>query len=350
IGSTDQPYWKKAPGNTNLEYFTSECPIDMFPCPNSGGFYDIIGNVWQHTLTPQHPFEGFAVHKWYEDFTVPCFGPHHSMLKGGSWISTGNEAIALSRYQFRRHFFQHAGIRYIDDTNDTVVNDDKSPVGRNLSYLQTLADTTLYTNLEADMSAHSNFWDEKYLGVPNLMMVRMFNFSHLICWLLLFIKLYCYNETYNNNSKKCIHTARLFGVDSSPRRRQFAICIVFVYGCNTKDTFDIVVAFFFFYVNAIVTKKFRVTVNELGYKNILNKVVLVQNDVQNMDPEHKDFDLIVATNLLDRLNDPLLFLSSIHQRINKGGTFVLLSSYSWNPNVTPKSKWIGGKHNERGEV
>ena len=106
-GDIDQPHWKMAPGNINLEYYASECPVDMFEFGQTG-FYDVIGNVWQHTLTPQHPFDGFEVHAIYDDFTVPCFGPHHNIIKGGSWISTGNEAIALSRYQFRRHFFQHA--------------------------------------------------------------------------------------------------------------------------------------------------------------------------------------------------------------------------------------------------
>jgi hypothetical protein len=32
---------------------------------------------------------------------------------GGSWISTGNEATFHGRYAFRRHFFQHAGFRFV---------------------------------------------------------------------------------------------------------------------------------------------------------------------------------------------------------------------------------------------
>jgi hypothetical protein len=37
-----------------------------------------------------------------------------------SWISTGNEAIKHSRYAFRRHFFQHAGFRYIEAASDKI--------------------------------------------------------------------------------------------------------------------------------------------------------------------------------------------------------------------------------------
>ncbi len=43
------------------------------------------------------------------------------MIKGGSWISTGNEALKSSRYAFRRHFFQHAGFRYVISSHQEVV-------------------------------------------------------------------------------------------------------------------------------------------------------------------------------------------------------------------------------------
>ena len=49
----------------------------------------------------------------YDDFSTPTFDGKHNLIKGGSWISTGNEATIHSRYAFRRHFYQHAGFRYI---------------------------------------------------------------------------------------------------------------------------------------------------------------------------------------------------------------------------------------------
>ena len=78
-----------------------------------GDFYDVIGNVWQWTETPITGFEGFKVHSYYDDFSTPTFDGLHNLIKGGSWITTGNEAIKDSRYAFRRHFYQHAGFRYI---------------------------------------------------------------------------------------------------------------------------------------------------------------------------------------------------------------------------------------------
>ena len=106
----DQPFWETAPGNINLEHWASSCPVTRFRC---GEFCDIVGNVWQWTETPIMGFDGFEIHPCYDDFSTPTFDTQHNLIKGGSWISTGNEATRDSRYAFRRHFFQHAGLRYV---------------------------------------------------------------------------------------------------------------------------------------------------------------------------------------------------------------------------------------------
>lgn len=71
-----------------------------------------------------YPFTGFEVHPIYDDFTMPTFDDKHNMIKGGSWISTGNLRIPQSRYAFRRHFFQHAGFRLVEPS-DQEANLDK---------------------------------------------------------------------------------------------------------------------------------------------------------------------------------------------------------------------------------
>lgn len=101
---------QQANANIHLDYAASSCPVNQF-C--HGDLYDVIGNVWQWTETAIYPFEGFKVHPLYDDFTMPTFDGRHNLFKGGSWISCGNESRHASRYAFRRHFFQHAGFRYI---------------------------------------------------------------------------------------------------------------------------------------------------------------------------------------------------------------------------------------------
>jgi len=109
--SSDQTEWEyQSVGNINMEYWMSPNPVNMF---KSGDFYDVVGNVWQHTITPVYPFKKFEIHPVYEDFSTPTFDERHDMIKGGSFISTGNEALYHARYAFRRHFYQFAGFRYI---------------------------------------------------------------------------------------------------------------------------------------------------------------------------------------------------------------------------------------------
>ncbi|KAK7200022.1 5-histidylcysteine sulfoxide synthase [Novymonas esmeraldas] len=108
----DQPDWgEKAPGNLNLERYQSSCPVNQF---QHGDLYDVIGNVWQHCETSVYPYPGFQVQPFYDDFSVPTFDGRHACMKGGAWVSTGNEATRDARYAFRRHFFQYIGLRYVE--------------------------------------------------------------------------------------------------------------------------------------------------------------------------------------------------------------------------------------------
>lgn len=98
-----------------MEYWFSPNPVNYF---KTGDFYDIVGNVWQHSSTPIYPFGDFDIHPIYEDFTTPTFDGRHFMIKGGSFVSCGNEAIKYSRFAFRRHFYQFAGFRYVQSENN----------------------------------------------------------------------------------------------------------------------------------------------------------------------------------------------------------------------------------------
>ena len=115
-GLSDEPFWKDiAPANINLEHHCSPTAVDEFA---HGDFYDVIGNVWQWSATTIDGFKGFEIHPLYDDFSVPTFDRRHNLIKGGSFISTGNEALLSARYAFRRHFFQHAGFRYVEVSDD----------------------------------------------------------------------------------------------------------------------------------------------------------------------------------------------------------------------------------------
>ena len=88
----DQPYWKKAPGNINLEHYASSCPVDEF---RFGELYDVIGNVWQWTssldkLYPYTPDDG------REDAQKPGM----RITRGGAWLFGAAATRTATRSRF----------------------------------------------------------------------------------------------------------------------------------------------------------------------------------------------------------------------------------------------------------
>ena len=73
-----------------------------------------------------------------------------------------------------------------------------------------------------------------------------------------------------------------------------------------------------------------------------NNITFLQGDAQNLDASLNNFDLIFCSNLIDRLQDPKVFLKAIQSRLSENGILVLLSPYTWLEEYTPKQNWIGG--------
>ena len=87
---------------------------------------------------------------------------------------------------------------------------------------------------------------------------------------------------------------------------------------------------------------YEVNLTDFNLENERKKVAFWQADACNLKPIFKDFDLIFAGNLIDRLYDPKKFLDSLASRLNTGGLFIMTSPYTWQEESTPKEKWIGG--------
>ena len=65
-----------------------------------------------------------------------------------------------------------------------------------------------------------------------------------------------------------------------------------------------------------------------------------------MKPNFNSYDLIIATNLIDRLYQPRLFLDTVDERLNKDGILVITSPYTWQESSTKKEFWLGGYKDE----
>ncbi len=296
--------------NINLETFASCVPVNRH---KQGEFYDVIGNVWQWSRTPIYPFEGFKVHPIYDDFTVPTYDGKHNLINGGSWMSCGNLATQKSRYGFRRHFYQHAGFRYIESNYEEKI-------------------VTDYYTKDDIISQYCHFaWGENALGVENY-------------------------------PAKCASIALEYMKDK-PKAKAFDIgCAIGRSSFELARGFDEVIGVDFsarFIQEAEVLKKegilryamptegdleafYEVKLEDFDLEKEKEKVSFWQADACNLKPIFKDFDLIFAGNLIDRLYDPKKFLDSMAERINEGGLLILASPYTWQEESTPKEKWIGG--------
>ena len=307
---SEVPHDAPATGNLHLDYYVSSCPVTEFP---QGEFFDIVGNAWQWVETPTYPFEGFDVHPHYDDFTTPTFDTQHNLIKGGSWIACGNESLKSARYAFRRHFFQHAGFRYV--MTDTLAIIESS-------------------NYETDklLSEYGEFhYGDTYFDVPNF--------------------------------PKALAEIAIAAMGDRPARKAFDL------GCASgRSTFEL--ARHFDHVTGVdfsarfigqgvqlaqqgilrytltdegelVSYKER-TLTGLGLEHVKDKVEFFQGDACNLKPIHTGYDLILAANLIDRLYDPAKFLDTVHKRINTGGLLMITSPYTWLEEHTKKEAWVGG--------
>jgi len=79
------------------------------------------------------------------------------------------------------------------------------------------------------------------------------------------------------------------------------------------------------------------------------RIQFVQGDACNLKPQPDRYDLVLASNLIDRLRQPKRFLQDVTPMIRAGGLLVLSSPYTWLEDFTPKENWLGGVR-ENGEA
>jgi 5-histidylcysteine sulfoxide synthase/putative 4-mercaptohistidine N1-methyltranferase len=296
--------------NINLKYYASTMPVDSF---EHKGFYDVRGNVWQWSETTMYPFDGFKVHPIYDDFTVPTFDNEHHLIKGGSWISTGNEALLSARFAFRKHFFQHAGFRYVQSSYQEQIK------------------TNSYESDDLVNQYIEFGWGSSHLGVEN----------YAVACAKIAI------EAMGNRAKSraldvgcaigrsSFELARAFdevtGIDYTARFIQSATQMKEQGSLNFTTPTE----------GELFEYK-QVTLENLNLTKEASKVTFWQGDACNLKSLYQGYDLIFAGNLIDRLYNPKKFLKSMAERLNPNGLLILSSPYTWLEEYTPKEQWIGG--------
>lgn len=308
------------PANIALRHFASSCPVNQF---QHNDFYDVTGNVWQWTETPTYPFDGFKIHPLYDDFSVPTFDGKHNLIKGGSWISTGNEELTESRYAFRRHFYQHAGMRY-------VLSDQEEKIEMNPYETDIL------------LSQYCEFhYGHEYFNTP-LFPKQCIEIIRPLYSLLnrrdKVLDLGC--ALGRSTLELSLDFTKTIGIDFSTRFIDRAKILldegVLRYGIPSEgELLD-------YYERTLIDNWQQESVEIILKKYKDGSIEFSQGDACNLQAKFTGFDLIFAGNLIDRLYSPRAFLKEIKNRLVSGGLLVLTSPYTWLAEYTPKNEWLGG--------
>jgi 5-histidylcysteine sulfoxide synthase/putative 4-mercaptohistidine N1-methyltranferase len=309
-GLSEVPAARAAAANLHLDHYASSCPVSEF---RHGELFDVVGNVWQWTETAIYPFAGFEVHPLYDDFTTPTFDERHNLIKGGSWISCGNESRRSARYAFRRHFFQHAGFRYVVSDAPAVV-------------------PTSHYETDALLAQYAEFhYGDEYFGVANFpralaeLAVRAMHGRTMRS--ALDVGCAAGRATF----ELARHFERVTGVDFSAR---------FI-GLGAHLAESGMLRYTLAEEGELVQYRER-TLADCGLEDTRHKVEFYQSDACNLKPQFSGYDLVFAANLIDRLYSPAKFLTQIHERLNIGGVLLIASPYTWLAEHTKREEWIGG--------
>jgi len=273
-GVEDIPHFDDSKANINFAHFWSSSPVNQFKFKS---LYDVVGNVWQWSSSYINGFNGFEVHPIYDDFSTPTFDTKHNLIKGGSWASSGNEIMKHSRYAFRRHFYQHAGFRYIVSS-------------QNQEYIKEhiIIDKSVASSCEANYVEYDNS-DIEYLKafIPSNA-----NILHIGC------------STGRSSFELSSLASHITGIDFSARFISVAITM--------QEESEIK-----YLLNGDVKN-----IQSRDFDWQMDRCEFWQGDASNLKPNFKGYDMVIALEI-DRLYNPKGFLEGIKNRLNANGVVAI---------------------------
>ncbi|MBN2824792.1 MAG: 5-histidylcysteine sulfoxide synthase [Campylobacterales bacterium] len=273
-GVEDVPNFDDTQANINFAHYFSSTPVNAFRFKT---LYDVVGNVWQWSSSYIDGFEGFEVHPIYDDFSTPTFDTKHNLIKGGSWASTGNELMKHSRYAFRRHFYQHAGFRYIVSSQNQEYEKEHIIIDRSVA-----------------KSCEANY---QYYNLSDIEFISQFipqdaSILNIGC------------STGRSSFELSKVAKHITGIDFSARFISVAIqmqeqgSIQYLYNDEVQ------------------------TVEAKAFNWDMSKCEFWQGDASNLNPNFKNFDVVIALKV-DRLYNPRGFLEDIKNRLKRNGVVVI---------------------------
>jgi 5-histidylcysteine sulfoxide synthase/putative 4-mercaptohistidine N1-methyltranferase len=310
----DSPDCVKAPANINLGHFASSCPVDKF---STGKFFDVTGNVWQWSESAIDGYDGFKVHPLYDDFSTPTFDGKHNLIKGGSWISTGNETLDSSRYAFRRHFTQHAGFRYVENFDGYIPI---TPVNRYET------DGEICQQLDCHYGDKQLNSDNYPQQISRLLVDKVAELTKGNGKLL---NLGC--SVGRTAFELAEHFQHIDAVDFSARFIQFGVQL------QQQKTLRYTSV-----ISGEIQNFHEVSLKQLSLHNSVDNVSFSQGDACNLKAIFTGYDVILLEHALEKSYQPRLLLNTLSQRLNKKGLLFILTDHQYSTQYTDKEHWLGG--------
>lgn len=327
--------------NLNLA-FGSEAPVDAASA-TTDGVHDLSGNLWDWCEDDFHPLEGFQVHPYYDDFSAPCYDGEHSMILGGSFISTGNEASVWSRFHFRPHFFQHAGFRIVqpavEEKDSGAVRLRQSAGGAGKYDQDAIIDQYLLAHYGSPADTVPPGLDPEVYG----------DFPGRCARLLME-----YAERSGSGFQSAFDIGCAVGGASFALARRFAevtgvdLSAGFIQAASRlRDQGEIR---FNCRDQGELSRELSARLSQgLDPKHIHFR----RADACALPPEYAEFDAVMLANLVDRLPSPRALLGRLggyRGLVKPGGVLLITTPYTWLETFTPRGAWLGGFDQGEGPV
>jgi len=343
--------------NLNMA-FSSQNPVNAFP-PSHTGHHDTVGNAWEWTEDHFNPLNNFQVHHVYDDFSTPCFDGKHSMIVGGSFMSTGDLASVFARFHFRPHFLQHSGFRLVasdEDAPATHLFGSFEGQAAAAAAQQDKTDTAHESEASAPNVYESNDLLSMYLGlhfpssggVDPIMdhegsPIHALSFPQRVASVLCSLKPAGFGRALDIGCSvggTSFHLAKSFNhVEAFDFSENF-ISVAKRIQAGEQVTFQI-------QIEGDITEEASVVLEPGVDASIANKVNFFQGDACSLsdyaDSIQEGYDGVILSNLLCRLPDPMATLTALPKILNKGGVVVIVTPFTWREEFTPRNKWLGGQ-------
>ncbi len=314
-----------------------ETPVDA---QSESGYpvCDLFGNVWQWLEDDFNPLTNFKIHRFYDDFSTPCFDGKHCMIMGGSFISTGDEATVYARFHFRPHFFQQAGFRVV-----LAKGESKTKKGKAFKI-----DRRQNDNVYEQQSILNEYLTLHYapseIQMPHAFMAP-------VASSLTHFPQRCADVVTDWSNQLGIAQGRALDVGCAVGGSAFRLADTF----RQVEAVDLSQQFidaakkiqesgslrFDAKLEGEITETVNVSVDPV----IAKKINFRRADACSLPPEYEGYDAVLLANLLCRLTNPMSCLSRMSGGrgiVKPGGLLVITTPFTWSEQFTPRDLWLGG--------